>query len=152
MLAIRPCRPKVVWLFEPSGFAVSTSYGAPLCSRPHRASSSSNPSSHPSPPCAAKFTNAGFTGPSAIGESQPSRFPSYHPFHSPMPRVGTTENRSAPLSTTIMSTPSRLPPLSVCFFTENGWISPSPSAGASISSDSTHVSVPESVSKNVGII
>ena len=36
-----------------------------------------------------------------------------------MPRVGTIENESAPLLTSIRSTPSRRPPLSLRFLTEH---------------------------------
>ena len=75
MLAIRPCRPKVVRCSEPSASALFTSNGAPLCSSPQRAISSSKPSSQPRPPAAARFTSPGWTGPSAIGDSQPRMFP-----------------------------------------------------------------------------
>jgi len=67
VLAILPCRPKVVLLSEPSGCFVLISKGAPLQARPQRASSSSKPSSQPRPPRPLRLTNAGLTGPVGHG-------------------------------------------------------------------------------------
>ena len=68
-----------------------------------------------------------------------------------MPRVGTTENRSAPLSTTIRSTPSRRPPRSLRLLTDQGAVAATPSWAASTARSSTQTSCDTSVSTNVGI-
>src|SRR4051812_6970458 len=90
--------------------------GWPLHPSPHRQISSLNPSSHPSPPRPWRFTYFGCTV-SFTGESHPSRTSPEVAHRTPIPRVGQTASRSLPLSTTMTSTPSCLPPWSGYFRT-----------------------------------
>src|SRR5271157_3829511 len=151
VLAILPCRPKVVLLSVPSGCFVLISKGAPLQPRPQRASSSSKPSSQPRPPRPQRLTNAGLTGPSLTGDLQPRRLPWYEPLHRPMPRVGMTENVRGPLLTSTRSTPSRRPPRSLRLLTDQRLAAARSWVWLSIEKLSAHTSWARSVKTNVAM-
>ena len=110
VLAMRPCR-----LLRTVPLALNS--GAPLLSRPQRQSSSSKPLSQPTPLGSDRETSDGWTGP-FTGERQPSSTSPRLAFQMPMPRVGKTTNRSAPLLTSITSTPRLDPACRVRLATE----------------------------------
>src|SRR5271166_3671359 len=84
-------------------------HGAPIDSRPQRETHSPKPFSQPSPPRSDRFTNCGWTI-SLTGESHPKRSSPTLAVQTLNPRVGTTVNFKAPLSTSMTSTPSCRPP------------------------------------------
>ena len=106
---ILPCSVRSIWPLSPVLVMNSSFPGCPAYSRPQRAIHSLKPSIQPSPPRLSRLMNFGCTT-SLIGESQPSRTSPRFTSRMPIPRVGITRKRSLPLSTSMISTPSCLPP------------------------------------------
>ena len=141
-LAILPCRVSGVSVGTPMLLGTTSTPGAPVESRPQRTIASSNPASQPRPPRSVTLTNCGCTGP-RTGAFQPMGSPRYAPRQTPMPRVGSTEKERAPLSTSMMSTPSLKPPRSALLRTDQS--SPRPRVSASTAKLSTQTRASASV-------
>ena len=112
MLPILPCSVRSITASSPTLLMNLSSPGCPANDRPQRTSHSLKPSSQPRPPRSCRLMWLGWTT-SFTGESQPKRTSPIVTSSTLIPRVGITRNCSLPLSTSIRSTPSCLPPCRV---------------------------------------